>query len=191
MDPFQLMDGLITDMARSIGGGDTGELLPIPRVNVEDGDDKIRITAELPGVSEDDIQITVDDDLLVISGEKRDEHEEEQGDMRVIERVFGRFRRAIQLPFRPDPDQVDAVFRDGVLTITVPKNAEQRNRTRQILVRRDDGSSSRSSERAIGSGAQSGTAAGGSTGSSTTGASGSSQSGTAHRRREKAEAPAG
>ena len=61
--------------------------------------------------------------------------------VRLVERVFGHFRRAIQLPFSPNPDQVEASFRNGVLTITVPKNAEQRSKQRQIEVRRDSGPS--------------------------------------------------
>ena len=68
--------------------------------------------------------------------------------MRLVERAFGRFRRAIQLPFAPDPNELDAQFRDGVLTITIPKNAEQRSKQRRIEVKRDSnqgGSASRSS----------------------------------------------
>jgi HSP20 family protein len=76
-----------------------------------------------------------------------------------VERVFGQFRRVIQLPFSPNPDQVEASFRDGVLTITVPKNAEQRNKQRQIEVKRDSGqagSSSRSDRSSTASSGSSG-----------------------------------
>ena len=83
------------------------------------------------------MQVTLDDDMLVIAGEKRDEREVDDRDVRLVERMFGQFRRAIQLPFSPNPDRVDARFRDGVLTITVPKNAEQRSKQRKIEVKRD------------------------------------------------------
>ena len=151
LDPFRLMNSLLTDVVGTGPGDGNGNdlLLAQPRMNIDDTGNEIRVTAELPGVSEDDVQITLDDDMLIIAGEKRDEREVDDRDARLVERVFGQFRRVIQLPFSPNPDQVEASFRDGVLTITVPKNAEQRNKQRQIEVKRDSGqagSSSRSGE---------------------------------------------
>jgi HSP20 family protein len=153
MDPFRLMDSLLSDVVGTRGGnGEGNDVLPAqPRMNIEDTGNEIRVTAELPGVSEDDVEITLDDDMLIIAGEKADERKVEDRDVRLVERVFGRFRRAVQLPFSPNPDQVDARFRDGVLTITVPKNAEQRSKQRQIEVKRDDGQSPSGSRSAIGS----------------------------------------
>ena len=141
LDPFRLMNSLLSDVAstRPSDGDGNGLLLAQPRMNIEDTGNELRVTAELPGVSEDDVQVTLDDDMLVIAGEKRDEREVDDRDVRLVERVFGQFRRAIQLPFSPNPDQVQASFRDGVLTITVPKNAEQQNKQRQIEVKRDSG----------------------------------------------------
>jgi HSP20 family protein len=149
LDPFRLMNSLLTDVVGTGPGDGNGNnlLLAQPRMNIDDTGNEIRVTAELPGVSEDDVQITLDDDMLIIAGEKRDEREVDDRDVRLVERVFGQFRRAIQLPFSPNPDQVEASFRDGVLTITVPKNAEQRSKQRQIEVKRGQaGSSSRSGE---------------------------------------------
>lgn len=150
MDPFRLMDSLLSDVVGT-RTGNGGDLLAQPRMNIEDKGNEIRVTAELPGVSESDVEVTLDDDMLIIAGEKRQEEEVDEGGMRLVERAFGRFRRAIQLPFAPDPNQVDAQFRDGVLTITVPKNAEQRNKQRRIEVKRDSaqigsGSTSAASE---------------------------------------------
>ena len=141
LDPFRLMNSLLSDVVstRPSDGDGNGLLLAQPRMNIEDTGNELRVTAELPGVSEDDVQVTLDDDMLVIAGEKRDEREVDDRDVRLVERVFGQFRRAIQLPFSPNPDQVQASFRDGVLTITVPKNAEQQNKQRQIEVKRDSG----------------------------------------------------
>lgn len=141
------MDSLLSD-AVGARGGNGGDLLAQPRMNIEERGNEIRVTAELPGVSESDVEVTLDDDMLIIAGEKRQEEEVEEGGMRLVERAFGRFRRAIQLPFAPSPDQVDAQFRDGVLTIKIPKDAEQRHRQRKIEVKRDSaqgGSGSRSS----------------------------------------------
>ena len=192
MDPFRLfqrMDGLLADVVRAAAPESTGEVLATPRMNVEENDREIRVSVELPGVSESDVQITVDDDMLVVSGEKREERQVAEGDMCLVERSFGRFRRAIQLPFAPDPDQVDARFRDGVLTITVPKNAEQRSKTRQIQVKRDDGQAASQSRSAIGGSSQSG----GDTGNAQKPGAARTESEDgegAERRREKAEAPA-
>lgn len=151
LDPFRLMNSLLTDVVGTGPGDGNGNnlLLAQPRMNIDDTGNEIRVTVELPGVTEADVQITLDDDMLIIAGEKRDEREVDDRDLRLVERVFGQFRRVIQLPFSPNPDQVEASFRDGVLTITVPKNAEQRSKQRQIEVKRDTGqagSSSRSGE---------------------------------------------
>jgi HSP20 family protein len=136
MDPFRLMDSLFSDVVGT-RGGNAGDLLAQPRMNIEDKGNEIRVTAELPGVGETDVEVTLDDDMLIIAGEKRQEEEANEGGMRLVERAFGRFRRAIQLPFAPDPSELDAQFKDGVLTITIPKNAEQRNKQRRIEVKRD------------------------------------------------------
>ena len=167
MDPFRLVDSLLSDVVGTRTGNGGGDLLAQPRMNIEDKGNEIRITAELPGVSEDDVEVTLDDDMLIIAGEKRQEEEVDEGGMRLVERAFGRFRRAIQLPFAPDPDRVEAQFRDGVLTITAPKNAEQQSRHRQIKVKRDSGQA--------GSGAGAST----STGSSTSGRGTSQEQGSA------------
>ena len=158
LDPFRLMNTLLGDVVSTRPGDGGGNmLLAQPRMNIEDTGNEIRVTAELPGVSEDDVQITLDDDMLIISGEKRDEREVDDRDVRLVERVFGEFRRAIQLPFAPNPDQVDASFRNGVLTITIPKNAEERSRQRRIDVRRDSGADSSGSRSAQSSSQSSGT----------------------------------
>jgi HSP20 family protein len=137
MDPFRLIDSLLSDVVGTRTGNGDSDLLAEPRMNIEDKGNEIRVTAELPGVSDGDIEVTLDDDMLTIAGEKRQEEEVDEGGMRLIERAFGRFRRAIQLPFAPDPSQVEAQFRDGVLTITAPKNAEQQSRQKHIEVKRD------------------------------------------------------
>jgi HSP20 family protein len=137
MDPFRLLDSLLSDVVGTRAGDGGDDLLAQPRMNIEDKGKEFRVTAELPGVSEGDLEVTLDDDILTIAGEKRQEEEVDEGGMRLVERAFGRFRRAIQLPFAPDPSRVEAQFKDGVLTITAPKNAEQQSRQRQIEVKRD------------------------------------------------------
>jgi HSP20 family protein len=194
IDPFRLfhsgMDTLLADVARaaSTDAGATSDLLPSPRINVENRDSDLRITAELPGISENDVQITLEDDVLMIAGEKRQEREVDEGDLRVVERAFGRFRRGIHLPFAPDPEKVQARYRDGVLEIVVPKETEQRNRTRQIEVKRDERSASDKRSTGRTSKASSGASTGAIADAS---ASSSGGKDTANRRREKVDTSAG
>ena len=104
-----------------------------PQINVSESENEIRITAELPGVNENDVEITLNDDALVIRGEKKIERKDERENFHVVERSFGTFQRTLRLPFPVDPDQVRASFDNGVLTVTLPKSA-QRERSRKIQV---------------------------------------------------------
>lgn len=108
-------------------------------MNVSETDKEIRITAELPGVAENDLDVRLEDDVLTIRGEKRFEHEEggEKESYHLVERSYGTFQRALRIPYSVDPDQVRAAFRDGVLTVTMPKTREP-ERSRRIQVGRGE-----------------------------------------------------
>ena len=108
-----------------------------PRIDVSETDDEVRIKAELPGVNEKDIDVRLVDDVLTIRGEAQTEHEEKQQDYRVMERARGTFVRSLRLPFMADASQVQASFKDGILSITIPKPREARERVQQIEVKRD------------------------------------------------------
>ncbi len=97
-----------------------------PQINVSETENEIRVTAELPGVDLDDLEVDVADDMLVIRGEKRLERSDEDENYHFVERAYGTFQRTVQLPFSAHPDQVQASFDNGVLTITIPKSNEQR-----------------------------------------------------------------
>ena len=92
-----------------------------PSVDVVETDDQIKVSAELPGLDDKDIEVSLDRGVLTISGEKSEEHEEERENYYRTERTYGSFRRAIPLPTEVNQDEVEAVFRNGVLTITMPK----------------------------------------------------------------------
>ena len=119
-----------------LGGGDLASGLSQglaagtgwPQLEIEQKDDQIRVVAELPGVKEDDIDLTVEDGMLTLSGEKRSERKEEGG---YSERSYGRFERRVSLPSNIDEDKCSADFSDGVLTITIPR-AEEKARGRRI-----------------------------------------------------------
>jgi HSP20 family protein len=110
-----------------------------PQLDVSETDQEVRIAAELPGISEDDVEVEVADDVLTIRGEKSAEREEKERDYHLTERAEGSFARSLVLPFPVDPEQVQARFKDGVLTITIPKPEEMRQKARKIEVKREEG----------------------------------------------------
>ena len=106
-----------------------------PRINVADVDEKIEISVELPGMEEDDIELTLKKDLLTIRGEKNVESEEEEGRYYRRERRYGSFCRTIRLPEDEiDVEKVEAKFTNGVLTITLPKVEEEIEVLKKITV---------------------------------------------------------
>src|SRR3981189_3397215 len=90
-----------------------------PRIDVSETDDEVRITAELPGVNDKDIDVRLVDDVLTIRGECQTEHEEKQQDYRVMERARGTFVRSWPLPFMAEGSPVQASVKDGIRAITV------------------------------------------------------------------------
>lgn len=106
-----------------------------PRVNVTEREKELEITAELPGMAEDDIDITLARDVLTIKGEKKQETEDKGENYYRMERSYGKFSRIIPLPADVvDNDNVEAVFKNGVLTITLPKLEEAQQVSRRITV---------------------------------------------------------
>jgi HSP20 family protein len=93
-----------------------------PSVEVSDSEREIRVSAEIPGLSEKDVELTVHDGVLSIRGEKKSETEDKNRGY--SERWYGRFERRIALPSGVEEDKAEASFRDGVLTVTLPKSAE-------------------------------------------------------------------
>jgi len=91
-------------------------------------ENETRVTAELPGVREEDIDVTVDGDILTIRAEKRIESSEGKEARHVSERAYGTFQRSLRLPQPIDPDQVRAHFAQGVLTICLPRTQPDRDR---------------------------------------------------------------
>jgi HSP20 family protein len=103
-----------------------------PAINLWAGEESAIVTAELPGVVLDDLDITVVGDTLTIRGSRTRDEIGEGATYHRRERGFGRFMRAVQLPFRVEPEQVDASFKNGVLSITLPRAYSDRPRKIQI-----------------------------------------------------------
>jgi HSP20 family protein len=137
---------LYRDMQRLFGDGPGGAALGaptggmrhgsgalstlVPQIDVSETDRELRIVADLPGANESDIEVSMNGDLLTIRAVRQMEREEERENFHVSERVFGTFQRTLQLPFPADPNQVQARFDNGVLTITIPKTQTQESSRR-------------------------------------------------------------
>ena len=104
----------------------------VPPVDLVEAEDHFVLKADLPGLSEGDVNIEVQDGTLTISGERKAEHEQREKGWYRIERSFGRFSRALSLPDGVDPDGIQASFRDGVLEVRIPKPEERKPRRIEI-----------------------------------------------------------
>lgn len=107
-----------------------------PRMDVRETEKEIVLSAELPGVDEKDVEVTLVDDLLTIRGEKKSERREQKKDDGYVltERTYGAFQRAMRLPFSVPADGVKATFDKGVLTVTVPKPVEKMAASKKIPI---------------------------------------------------------
>ncbi len=111
-DPFGTSLGLLNQTAS------------FPRLDLSETDNEVTVRAELPGVRPEDVNLEVTGNVLRISGQKSEEHEEMSRDFRYSERQYGSFARTIQLPTGVDANNVDATYKDGVLCIRMPKHPE-------------------------------------------------------------------
>ena len=115
----------------------TGDVLSentlwVPPMDVVERDGEIRCSLELPGLKVEDVNITVENGVLTISGERQYEREEDQGGSRFVERRYGRFERSFTLPDHVGADHITADYENGVLTVTLPKTAEAKPRRIEI-----------------------------------------------------------
>lgn len=106
-----------------------------PKVDVTENDKEIKISAELPGMDEKDIDVSLQKDMLTIKGEKKEEKEDKGKDYYRMERSYGSFSRTIPLPVEVETDKVEAKFKKGVLNITLPKSAKAVAETKKIAVK--------------------------------------------------------
>jgi HSP20 family protein len=113
-----------------------GEGATAPKIDVSESKDGLEVTAELPGVDEKDIDVTLSNGVLTIRGEKKTERDETDKDKNwhVSERRYGSFTRTITLPYDPDSSKVEAKFEKGVLRVRLPKPAEITKKEKKIAI---------------------------------------------------------
>jgi HSP20 family protein len=129
-DPFRMMDALM----RWDPFGDTGPSLLhrtetfLPRFDVKESKDGYLIRADLPGVVEKDLEVSLSGNVLTVSGHREDEHKQEDERYYAMERSYGEFTRSFSLPESADAEHIRADLKDGVLSIALPKRAEAQSR---------------------------------------------------------------
>jgi len=106
-----------------------------PAVDIAEKDNAYEITAELPGIAEKDVDVKLAGGVLTIKGEKKSEKEEKKKDYVLSERSYGSFERSFGLPDGVDAEKIDAMFKNGVLTVTLPKKPEAQKPEKKIAVR--------------------------------------------------------
>lgn len=128
-DMNRLFDDFFRDFAAPAGyGGWSGW----PHLEVSETEREIRVTAELPGLEEKDVDVTLENGVLTLRGERKSEFDD--AERQFSERFYGRFERRLPLDADIEQDNVQAAFRNGVLTVTLPKTAQAQARTRRIPI---------------------------------------------------------
>ena len=146
-DPFQSFRTEIDRLFDSVlGGGGFPSLTSFrqgfpaaqgltPTLDVKENEKEIVVKADLPGLDEKDINLTIHNGVLSLRGEKKSEHTDERDNYHVMERSYGSFQRSIRLPDTIDEDKVEARFDKGVLTVTLPKRLEMVSAQKKIEIK--------------------------------------------------------
>jgi HSP20 family protein len=103
-----------------------------PALDVFEDKDNLFVKAELPGMKKEDIEISIHDDVLTLSGERTDEQKHHEGEIHRSERFVGKFQRTLTLPTAVDVDKVKASYKDGILTVTLPKSEAAKPKQIQV-----------------------------------------------------------
>ena len=144
-DPFQsfrtemdrLFDSFLGGVPSltSLRQGFSGAQVMTPTLDVKENEKEIVVKADLPGMDEKDINLTIHNGVLSLRGEKKSEHTDERENYHVMERSYGSFQRSIRLPDTIDEDKAEARFDKGVLTITLPKRPETVSAQKKIKIK--------------------------------------------------------
>ncbi|MDX2027599.1 MAG: Hsp20 family protein [Alphaproteobacteria bacterium] len=138
-DPFATMQRALQRTLDDVWGSLPASATPAAsmsvRLDVKEDDQAFHITAELPGLSENEVDVTFDDGLLTIRGEKKIERDEKKDTWHVVERSYGSFARQIALPANINAEKIDAKFDKGVLKINLPKQPPAQATAKKINIK--------------------------------------------------------
>ncbi len=114
--------------------GNVGVTYEYPLIDMIDTNDAILVYAEIPGINKDDIKVKIHNDVLTISGERKEPELPEKANCIIREREFSKFMRSVRLPYPVDVNKVSAEYKDGILKITLPKKEEFKEKEIQVSV---------------------------------------------------------
>jgi HSP20 family protein len=121
VDPFAELRRMQSEMNRLFTGFGATATRDFPPINIWLGENSVVVTAELPGITNDDVNLSLQEDVLTLAGKREPKPQEQNVSWQRRERAYGSFSRAVQLPFRIDPDKVQARFNNGVLEIELQR----------------------------------------------------------------------
>lgn len=131
--PFRrLFEDFFEDLEGETGLSRWPERRFVPAIDVVEEEDAVKLTAEVPGMTKEDLDVSIDNGVLTLSGEKKEEQSSEQAGYHRVERRYGTFERRIRLPEYVDAENIEATYEDGVLKLTMPKAEGARARSIQI-----------------------------------------------------------
>ncbi|MBW7859684.1 MAG: Hsp20/alpha crystallin family protein [Rhodocyclaceae bacterium] len=139
-DPWREMEDLFDRYARTTGLARGGSQEPLasqdwsPRVDIAETEARFVIKAEIPDVKKEDVQVSVDNGVMTIKGERRQEKEEKGKKFHRIERQYGSFRRSFSLPENVDTGAISASFKDGLLTVELPKTTKSKPKSIAVAI---------------------------------------------------------
>lgn len=142
-DPFSALRAEMDRMFDNVGfgrmpslaGPSTGERAMMPSIDVRENDSEIIIEAELPGIEDKDVSVTVQDGVLTVKGEKKFEQKEDQENYHMMERRYGSFMRSMRLPDNADEENITGKIDKGILTVTVAKKPGGETAERQVEIK--------------------------------------------------------
>ena len=128
------LDRLFDTLLGGTGGSRGGSLMRAPETDVVETEKEIRVVTEMPGLRQEDIEVDVENNVLTLRGEKREERSEgeQQGRYHLAERRYGTFARSFVLPRDVDPERIEASFENGVLTVRIPKSEKAQRRRIEV-----------------------------------------------------------
>lgn len=131
-DPFHGLVGRVFDNfwndSDFVADSDAGQRTWVPAIDIFETDQGFVATADLPGLKKDEIDVSIEDNVLTVSGERKFEDDKDNGTFRRVERSYGSFRRSFTLPRGVEAGKVEAKFEDGVLTLRIPKSEMAKSR---------------------------------------------------------------
>ncbi len=113
-------------------GHEEGDITPFVDM-YEDGNDVV-VKAEIPGMNKENLDVTLDENSITISGEKKGEEKVERKDYYRLERSFGSFRRSLRIPVETETDKATASFKDGILEVRIPKTAAAKQKAKKVSI---------------------------------------------------------